>query len=163
MFDRAQLHNSLYKVTTHPFHTSLMYFECTTMSSISPNHIKLFNLLRFDEVTYLINIKATSRGAEDCASLVMNIFHAFSSEIDRRCLYCCKATIMQVVVCQSRSHIMKRCWTMYTIHVIIPLDRKSPRSHPLHRTPYPLFHTNGRGHVLSPARHCSIQGTIRHM
>ena len=63
-----------------------MNFESTAMRSIASNNVELPNFFRLDEVYYLINIESTTRGAQDGSAFMMNIFDAFGSKENGRCL-----------------------------------------------------------------------------
>ena len=64
-----------------------MDFESAPMSPVSPYHIQLPNVLRLDEFANLVNVESTTRGGQDGASFVMDVFNVLGGEDKWRCLY----------------------------------------------------------------------------
>jgi hypothetical protein len=79
-------HSIIGKETTYPLHARLMDFESAPMSPVSPYHIQLPNVLRLDEFANLVNVESTTRGGQDGASFVMDVFNVLRGEDNWRCL-----------------------------------------------------------------------------
>lgn len=57
------------------FHTSLMNFECSSMSAIATNDIELLDLLGLDKSDNFLQIKSPSGRSQKGSSDVMNVLH----------------------------------------------------------------------------------------
>ena len=78
---------SIVKEITYPLHARLVDFESAPMSPVSPYHVQLPNVLRLDEFANLVNVESTTRGGQDGASFVMDVFNVLGGEDKWRCLY----------------------------------------------------------------------------
>ena len=59
-----------------------MDLKCPPMGSVPTNDVKLLDLSRFNKFHDLVDVKASTRGAQDSSSFVVNVFYKFGGEIN---------------------------------------------------------------------------------